>query len=283
MGPLLAENDTVKIFISTDFEGVSGISDWSQITTTSPEWHNACELLLAETNAAIEGALAGGADSFVVNDSHSTMRNLDPARLAGKASYISGKYKPMYMMEGLDSSFDATFFIGYHGSAGMSSILSHTYNPRAISQVKINGRVMGEAGVNALVAQAFGVPIALVTGDDLTARESRAIMLGVRTIEVKRSVSRFAAHNIHPLQAREMIRSAAQEAVMAIGSLNASPIRVPAILEVSFLFEDMANMARWIDGVQRVGPRTVSLESSDTLSLFRRFVAIIYLTRNLVD
>ncbi|MEO7074369.1 MAG: M55 family metallopeptidase, partial [Ktedonobacterales bacterium] len=108
----------MKVYISTDFEGVAGIVDWDQIMVGSHDYEMGRRLLLGELNAAIDGALAAGADTFVVNDSHSSMRNLAPDLIHGKAALISGKHKPLYMMEGLEDSFDAIFFLGYHGSIG---------------------------------------------------------------------------------------------------------------------------------------------------------------------
>ena len=161
----------MKIFISTDFEGVAGIVDWDQIMVGSHDYALGRRLLLGEVNAAIDGAAQAGAETFLVNDSHSSMRNLEPDLLHGKASLLSGKHKPMYMMEGLDDSFDAIFFLGYHGSIGASqAVLSHSYNPRAIWEARLNGQIVGETALNALVAAHFGVPIVLVTGDQVTAR-----------------------------------------------------------------------------------------------------------------
>jgi D-amino peptidase len=116
-------------------------------------------------NAAIDGALAGGATEIVCNDSHGTMNNLDPELLHGRTAYVAGRHKPLYMMEGMDPSVDAVFFVGYHGSiSGGSSVLSHTYNPSVISKVSLNSAECGESGINALVALACGAPVALITG-----------------------------------------------------------------------------------------------------------------------
>src|SRR5262249_4622907 len=126
-----------RLYISTDFEGVAGVVDWDQILQDRYDYEMGRRLLLGELNAAIEGALEAGATSFVVNDSHNVMRNLPPDQIAGRAALLSGKHKPLYMMEGLDSSFDAIFFLGYHGSYGASqAILSHSYNPRAIWEAR---------------------------------------------------------------------------------------------------------------------------------------------------
>src|ERR1022692_813193 len=147
----------MKIFLSSDMEGTAGVVDWEQCVGDGPQAAAGRRLLLDEVNAAIEGAIDGGACEIVVNDSHSTMRNLPPDAIAGQASYISGSHKPLYMMQGLDASFDAVLFVSYHGSVGASAGLSHTYNPRAVVEARINDVVTGEAGINALVAAHHGV------------------------------------------------------------------------------------------------------------------------------
>jgi D-amino peptidase len=163
----------VKVFISFDMEGVAGIVDWSQCRAPGQHYEEGRRLLLGEVNAAIDGALDGGATEIVCNDSHGTMFNLDPAELHGRAAYVAGRHKPMYMMEGLDGSFDAVFLVGYHGSiSGEGAVLSHTYNPQVISHAELNQTRVGESGINALAALAHGVPVALVTGDQHTTAEA---------------------------------------------------------------------------------------------------------------
>ena len=121
----------MRIFISTDIEGTAGIVDWGQVLGPSGEYEMGRRLLLDEVNAAIDGAADGGATEFLVNDSHWTMQNMPPGELHGRASYLSGKHKPLYMMEGLEGGFDAVFMVSYHGSIGHErAALSHTYNPR---------------------------------------------------------------------------------------------------------------------------------------------------------
>jgi len=276
----------VKVYISTDFEGVAGIVDWDQIMVGSHDYALGRRLLLGELNAAIEGAIAAGATEFVVNDSHSTMRNLEPDLIAGRATVITGKHKPLYMMEGLDASFDAIFFLGYHGSVGASqAILSHSYNPRAIWEVRLNGQIVGESALNALVAAHHGVPIALVTGDQVTAAEARRIEPAPHTVEVKRSISRTAAESLHPEVARERIREGARLALGERLPRSAPRFGSPIRLEVTFLTADMAEMAAWLRGVEVSAsqPRTAVYSSDDPLDVFRTFVSMVMLTRNLVE
>ena len=178
----------MKIFLSSDMEGTAGVVDWEQCVGDGPQAAAGRRLLLDEVNAAIEGAIDGGACEIVVNDSHSTMRNLPPDAIAGQASYISGSHKPLYMMQGLDASFDAVLFVSYHGSVGASAGLSHTYNPRAVVEARINDVVTGEAGINALVAAHHGVPVVLVTGDRCACEETAALIPGVHAAVVKEHV-----------------------------------------------------------------------------------------------
>ncbi len=238
----------MKLFLSTDFEGTSGIVAWEQIIEGNPEYEQGRRLLTDEVNAVIKGALDAGANEFVVNDSHHDMRNLHPQDLLGLATLITGKHKPLYMMEGLDASFDGVCFVSYHGSIGAEhAVLSHTYNPRAIWEVRINGEIVGESGINALVAAHYGVPIVFVSGDAVTAKEAESIAPHAEKVVVKQSLGRFASAHLHP--------------TLACGML----------------------MAAWIRGVERVGPRTVILSSDNLLDLYRMFVMVVTLTRSLVD
>ena len=275
----------MKIYLSTDFEGTSGIVAWEQAIEGNPEYAYGRALLTAEVNAAIEGARAGGATEIVVNDAHHNMRNLHADELAGEATLISGRHKPLYMMEGLDSSFDGVFFVSYHGSIGApAAILSHTYSPNAIHAVRVNGHIAGESALNALVAAHYNVPILLVSGDRVTIDEAAWFAPNAARIMVKEGLGRFAARNLHPLMARRLIGEGATRAVAQLRDGGSPPvIERPAHVEIEFLSADMAEMALAIAGVTRTEARTVVMEDDDTLSLYKRFVAIIYLTRGLFD
>ena len=273
----------MKVFISSDMEGTAGVVDWSQCLAGQPEYDYYRFLLQAEVNAAIEGAQAAGAEEFVVNDSHSRMQNLRPDTLAGSARYISGRHKPMYMMQGLDGSFDAVFFVSYHGSMSTSSPLSHTYNPRAIAEVRLNGTVVGESGINALVAQAYAVPVVLVTGDDVTAAEAEAVSPGIRTAVVKTAISRFAADSLHPATARELIHEQARAAIAGLADARPPQIKLPSRLDITFRNADLAEMATWITGVERTGTTEASTTDDDPVRLYRRFINVVLLTRDIAE
>ena len=272
----------MKVFLSSDMEGTAGVVDWQQCVGDGPEAAAGRKLLLAEVNAAIEGALAGGATEVVVNDSHSTMRNLPAAELAGQASYISGSHKPLYMMQGLDDSFDAVMFISYHGSVGAPAGLSHTYNPRAVVEARLDGAVTGEAGINALVAAHYDVPVVLVTGDRCACEETAALIPGVHQAVVKEHVSRLAANSMHPDRAGALIRERAEAAMAAATGAQPPPLD-PAVLEVSVRTTDIAEAAAWVRGVDQTGPRQLRIHGPDRLATYRAFCAAILLTRSIAE
>ena len=307
----------MKVFISFDMEGVAGIVDWSQCRGPGQAYEEGRRLLLGEVNAAIDGALEAGATEIVCNDSHGTMNNLDPSELHGQASYVSGRHKPLYMMQGLDATADLVFMVGYHGSiSGESSVLSHTYNPSVISHVELNGVRVGESGINALVALAYQAPVGLITGDQQTIDEADPFLADAELVVVKESFTRFGAVNLHPEVARELIADGARRAVeraaveqsqvweiAAAPAVAAAPrvpeaaedledseepelsvlglpaIALPATLEVHVQTADMAEVASWVRGVERTGVRTVSIRGEDPLEVFRAFVGMTYITR----
>ena len=272
----------MKVYLSFDFEGVAGIVDWAQCREGGAGYELGCRLMLGEVNAAIEGAVDGGADEIVVNDSHSTMRNLDPDALAHEATYVSGRHKQLYMMQQLDESFDVIFLVGYHGSiSGETSTLSHTYNPEVFSAARVNGVEVGESGINALVADYFGVPIGLVTGDEVTQQQTEPFARGAVQVVTKHSDSRFSATNLHPAQSRRLIQNGAREAVERAASdrLRTPDLQRPVRLELDVQTADMAEVGSWVKGAERSGTRTISIESDNGLAAFQSFVAVNYITR----
>jgi D-amino peptidase len=271
----------MRVFVSVDMEGVAGIVDWEQCRGPGRAYEEGRALLLDEVNAAIDGAVEAGATHVLVNDAHSTMRNLPPGSLHGRATYLSGSHKPLYMMEGLDASYDAVLYVGYHGSMGSAGVLSHTYNPRAVHEVRIDGRVAGESGVNALVAAAYGVPVTLVTGDQTVGPEAEPFCPGIEVVEVKRAVTRFSAESLHPERACELIRDGAERAVAKAADVDAPSFADPVVVEVDWRTADQAATAAGV-GASSEG-RTTRLTGSDPLGVYRTFVTQVLLTRGVPE
>jgi D-amino peptidase len=210
------------------------------------------------------------------------MANLDPRKIAGGAQYISGRHKLRYMMEGLDDTFDAAFFVGYHGSiSGGPSTMSHTYNPEVFAGARLNGTYVGESGINALVADHYRVPIAFVSGDEVTRDETAPFSRGSVNVVTKHSITRASARNLHPTESCRLIREGAREAMerVAVGTVKTPGIDRPATLDLDLQTSDMAEVATWVRGVDRTAERGVRIEGIDLLEMYTSFVAVTYITR----
>jgi len=268
----------MKLFISADIEGVAGVVDWDQCgPEDGPSWQEARELMTAEVNAAIEGALAGGMREVVVNDAHGHMRTLLPRLLHRSARLVQGRSKPMYMLEGADSSCAMAFFVGYHGAAGTrAGVLNHTYFPQA---TRVNGFNADETLINALVLGVLNVPVQLVSGDEQAAAAARELLgKQVQAVATKRGISRLAAESLHPEVACERIREAARKAV---AEPVARPYRLPPPyrFEIDLATTVMADRAELIPGVERAGGRTVAYTCNDVLTAYRAYQAMMFLAR----
>jgi D-amino peptidase len=261
----------MKVFISADLEGVAGIVHGEHTLRDGKEHERARKLMTHEVNAAIEGVLeVNKRATVVVNDSHGTMRNILPEELHEAAELITGSPKPLSMMQGMDSSFDAAFFVGYHARRGTySGVLEHTYHGGVVSDVVINGKPMGETGINAAVAGHFKVPVALVTGDRTVTEEARFILGKVDTVEVKEGVGRYAARCVSPSRAQMLIKEGASKALKNLKQFKPFKINPPIKLDVEFINTGMTEMAELVPGTKRIDGRTVSFVSDDYLEAFK--------------
>ena len=272
----------MKIYISVDIEGVAGVVDRNHGNINAGgEFELGRRLMTLETNAAIEGALEAGATEIVVNDSHAQMRNLLPELLHPKATAIQGRLKPMFMVEGLDDSFDAVFFVGYHASAGIrDGVLNHAYHPY---EVRYNGTVYSEAGINASVAGHYGVPIALVTGDDAAVRDAEAILPPHVGVSVKRGITRLSGESLHPELARERIKDGAKRAIEQLGSREPLKLSTPITVDIDFYHSIEADASSLMPTVERTGDRSVRFVAQDAIEAFKTFTASYYITRAVVQ
>ena len=271
----------MRVYISVDMEGVAGVVHESQTDPTNPacaaEYARFRRLMTAEANAAIEGALAAGATKLVVNDSHWFMRNLLAEELHQAAELLSGDPKPQSMVEGIDGGFDAALFIGYHARAGTRhAILDHTYADR-IHDVRLNGRPVGELGINAAFAGVAGVPVALVSGDSALVAEARELLGDhVAAVVVKEAVSRHAARSVAPAVACRMIRDGVTGALRR--SHTSFVLAPPISVEVDFALTIHADMAELCPGATRTGGRTVAFTRQDYREVFRAWRAMLNLS-----
>ena len=265
----------MKVYISADLEGVSGVVAGLQTDDDQKEFERARHLMTGEVNAAITGAFGGGASEVLVNDAHGSMRNILIEDLDVRAELVTGSPKPYSMLEGIDESFDVALFVGYHAQAGSQfGTLNHTYSGR-VFQISLNDQVMGETGLNGAVAGAFGVPVGLVTGDEAVVAEAQRLFAPTATVAVKTAVARSAARCLPPSVARQRIEAAATEAVRSPGKPFVVP--PPIVAKVTFMRTDQADMAEMIPGVERLDGRTVSYQHDDVRGLFRVWRAMLAL------
>ncbi len=275
----------MNVLISADMEGTCGVVSWVHVTppeygdepVNQTEYERARLRMTREVNAAVEGALAAGADEVIVNDSHDGMRNLIPEELHPEVRFISGNDKPLGMMQGIDlAGIGAVFYTGYHAKAGTPNApLAHTWTGW-VNDVRINGRSTGEFGINASVAGHFGVPVTLVTGDARAVEQTIAFCgADCVGVAVKEGISTFAALHLHPTKAQQLIREGAKRAVEA--AKRAKPVTLPAnsTIEVEFEHQARADQAVLIPGVERGGERFVIYRPRDGVELMHTFRAIV--------
>lgn len=246
----------MKVYISIDMEGIAGIATLDQIARGGHGYPRAQELMTEEANAAISGAFDGGATSVVVNDSHGTMDNLIHERLDPRARVVFGAPKAQCMAEGLTDDCDVALFIGYHAPAGAPGVLAHTFSGH-FTEVRLGGQPVSEAEVNALYAASLGVPVGLVTGDDVICNVVEKVMPHVRTVEVKIAHGFAATNSLAPSVARQAIRAAAEETVRNAASLPRPEMPGDLVLEVDMPTPLAAELAMGVPGVTRPADRTV--------------------------
>ncbi len=273
----------MKVYISCDLDGVCGVVDRDQLfDSSSPDYRHACHLLTAEVNAAVAGAISAGATEVVVNDGHYRMRNLIPDELHPRAHLIAGRFKPGFMVEGLDNTFGTCLFIGYHAAVGVADgTLNHTYHA---FDLRLNDLVCSEGTINAAVAGHYGVPIGLVTGDTATISTLRE-QLGeqLRGVAVKEGITRLAArHLMSVTEAREAIEHEAAEAVRdAIEGKAPAPLHLETPITMRLTFKETlyADASAMLPGAERLDGRTLQWRFDDILEAYRMFVVTYYLSR----
>ena len=264
----------MRVLISVDMEGIAGVVSPSHTGALHKDYDRFRRLMTLEANAAIRGALAGGADEIIVTDAHGPQTNILVEELDPAARLISGTPKPLVMMCGISRDVDAVFFIGYHAPAGTGwAVLSHTNSSATVLETSFGGQVLGEMGINAAIAGAHGVPVVLVTGDSAVTKRARTLLGEIETVTVKEGLGWCAAECRSPEVVREEIHDAALRAV----SLKAKPFTIapPVTVRVTFYLPVHAELAALVPGSQRVDGRTVEWTGPDTLDAYSAYRAML--------
>jgi D-amino peptidase len=261
----------MKVFITTDLEGVAGVLLDTQVGVTgdSAEYQKARHLLTQEVNAAVEGALAGGATEIIVDDAHYSGFNFIFEELHPGARYIMGAPRPQWPPL-LDGSFDATFFLGCHAMAGTEgAVRDHTMSTTGWHHMWVNGQRMGEIGLWAAVAGHYGVPCLLVSGCDKACAEAAALIPGIGTVASKQGISRYCALLESAEKVQQMIREAAETALSRVKEIAPLRLARPVEIKVEYNVTGQADTVSLTAGRERVDARTIAYRGGDILEAFR--------------
>ena len=271
----------MKILISCDMEGITGVTNWDQVTPGHPEYGRFRQLMTGDVNAAVRGAFEAGADEVVVADGHSSGSNILIEELDPRARLNSGSPSPFAMMQGIDQNVDGVFFIGYHARQGSpNAICDHTWSSTCVANVFINNELAGEYTLNAALAGHFGVPVLLISGDQTACAQTREQLGALETVVVKIAAGRYAAECIPPDVTGKMIQSAAARSLQRLKE-KAAPqpylIGPPIRTSVEFLKSDMADRAVLMPGVARQGLK-LSFSAGDMPKAYAAFCALVSLS-----
>lgn len=262
----------LKILISVDMEGIAGVVASEECSRRAgDDYQYFRKIMTLEANAAVEGALAAGATDIIVRDAHGSGRNILPDLLHRNARLIRDwSFGPKEMMEGIDETFAAAVFVGYHARAGTpDAVLEHTWSG-TITDVRINGVSLPESGINALVAGHFDVPVVFISGDRAACDQARRLLGDIEAVSVKQGIG-AAVLSYHPEVACEMIKAGVEKAIRNREKYNPFKLAPPYTLVLTLKNEKMVNNAEFYHGARRTGDWELTFESSDLMEVMKAF------------
>ncbi len=266
----------MKVFISVDMEGISGITDTTMTSRDQPDYEKGRSLMVRDVNACIEGVLAAGPAEITVCDVHGGMNNINPEDLNQAATLVRGTPKPQSQTAALDATYDACIFIGYHSKKGtLTGVLSHTYSGASIESLHINGVESGETAMNAGIAGHHGVPLIMVSGDQAVAAEAKQLSPDIETAVVKTAIGRRAAICLHPEKARQLIKDTAAKAMKKHRRIKPITYATPVTYTIRFTDAARADAAAFIPGARRLDGKTIELTAPDYITAYHGFIAAV--------
>jgi D-amino peptidase len=255
----------MRIFISVDMEGISGVEKVEEIFRGMPAYQTFRQIMAGDVNAAVQGAVDGGATDIVIADSHGYMCNIRPKDVHARAMLRSGMKRVLCQFKSFSYRFDAAFFIGYHSKAGTADgILSHTWIP-AFQDVRVNGRTVGEYGLNGFLMGSFDVPPILLCGDDKTVEQARPVLGDIEYVAVKKSLGYFEGEHLPIAESHARIREAAKRAVERFARSRPSPprVEVPVTFELDLARQENPLVTRMEEENLRFVDQDTERRSSD--------------------
>ena len=276
-----AQNDGLKIFISSDMEGVVGAVTAEQLRPGGFEYERFRGFMTAEVNAAIEAAREAGATEIVVADSHGNGQNLLIERLPEDVTVVRSWPREFRMMGGIDDSFDGVIFLGYHaGTANMDGVRAHTFSSANITSLKLNGIEMSEGSMNAAIAGHFDVPVIMVSGDDVAVAEVEAVIGDVEGAVVKRALGFHSAETLTPEAAYEVIRTSTASAINRIDDFEPYVLDTPIVMELSLKHYQPVELLGYLSNVERIDSHTIRYTGEDIRDVSN---FLLFVTRYRID
>ena len=261
------QGQPLKVFISVDMEGIGGIGTGKMVSSGGKDYALGRKLMTEEVNAVVAALLARGPAEILVNDSHGDMQNLLHTELDERVTYIQGNIKPFGMVQGLDSTFDAAIFLGYHTRAGHESgFLAHT-GSGSVKGLWLNDVEVGEGGLNAAYAGEMGVPVILASGDLDFTKEFEALV-DTRTVSTKEAVTPQVAHLIHPEKVRAQLASTTTEALDDLANASLFTVGTPVRITMRFATTTRADILQAIPAMSRVDGFTVAYTARDMVEAY---------------
>jgi len=264
LGPALHAQK--KIYISVDMEGVAGVVTNDQLGPGSFEYERFREFMTAETLAAVNAARAAGATEFVVSDSHGNGENLLIDKFPADVRVVRSFPRHLGMMAGIDNTFDAVLFIGYHASTNnLRGVRAHTFSSARLTRVALNGTVVTEGAFNAAVAGHYGVPVVMISGDDAAIAEVRSLVGDIEGAETKKTLGFHSAATISPAESCRLISGKVTAALSRVRDFKPYVITEPVIVEVSFKNYMPAEVLSYLRIIERPDSHSVRFRAKDVL------------------
>jgi D-amino peptidase len=260
----------LKVYISADMEGVAGVVSGDQLGPQSFEYERFRGFMTNEVLAAIEGARAAGATEFLVSDSHGNGENLLIERFPKDVQIVRAWPRPLAMMQGIDASFDAVLFIGYHASTtNPEGVRAHTMSSANLADLRLNGVSVPEAGLNAAIASHFRVPVALVTGDDVIVKEAQALLGPIEGATVKWAYGFHSARTLTPEASCDLIREKAKAAITRRKEMKLYTVAAPVTLDVRFKNYRPSEVLAYLPIVERTDAHSIRFKGKDMIEVIR--------------
>jgi D-amino peptidase len=277
-GSIHAEPQELKVYISADMEGVGGVATWAvQASAEGREYEQFRGLMTEEVNAAIAGAFDAGATEVLVSDSHGSGQNIDVEKLDERAELIRAWPRPLLMAGGIDETFDAAIFIGYHAADGRADgVLAHTMGSSLV-ELKLNGTMVSEGGFTAAIAGDFGVPVVFVSGDQTACKEIEDLIGPIETAVVKRAAGFYSATMKHPNVVRKEIREGVKRGLERRHELKPYEVARPVTMELTFSDISKAELLAYLPGVERPRGNVAVISSPDMVQASKYLNIALYL------